>query len=195
MKQFNKNNNYKYNPLMFDSWMKILTEVKNSILFLKADNEEAKQNLKSEAKKRNINPNRLMFADRLEYSEYLQRLSLMDLFLDTFPFNGHSTSCDALWAGLPILTLTGDTYGSRVCASLLNSVKLNSLVTYSNKDYESLAVYLAKNPQELMILRKKLLDKTSLNLFNIQKFAKNIEDGYQKIYDRHHKDLPPTNIK
>ena len=189
------NNNYKYNPYMFDSWMKILNKVEGSILFLRADNVLVKENLRKEALARGINPNRLLFSEKLNYSEYLERLSLMDLFLDTYPFNGHSTSCDALWAGLPIVTLIGDTYGSRVCASLLCSVKLDSLITYSINDYENLAIKLANEPQELKKLKKILINPLSLDLFNIIKFTKDIEDGYQKIYTRHQSDLGPAHIK
>jgi len=189
------NNNYKYNPYMFDSWMKILNKVEDSVLFLRADNALVKENLRKEALARGINPNRLLFSEKLNYSEYLERLSLMDLFLDTYPFNGHSTSCDALWAGLPIITLIGDTYGSRVCASLLCSVKLDSLITYSINDYENLAIKLANEPQELKKLKEILINPLSLDLFNIIKFTKDIEDGYQKIYTRHQADLAPAHIK
>ena len=119
----------------------------------------------------------------------------MDLFLDTYPFNGHSTSCDAIWAGLPILTLMGETYGSRVSASLLSSVKLDSLITHSIDDYVKLAVNLATNPQKLLKFREKIMNKSSLDLFNTNKFTKNLEAGYQKVYDRYYSDLIPDHIK
>ena len=189
------NNNYKFNPIIFSSWMKILSNVDNSILFLKADNELARDNLRKEAIARNIDSNRLIFSEKLNYSEYLERLSLMDLFLDTYPFNGHSTSCDAIWAGLPILTLMGETYGSRVSASLLSSVKLDSLITHSIDDYVKLAVNLATNPQKLLKFREKIMNKSSLDLFNTNKFTKNLEAGYQKVYDRYYSDLIPDHIK
>lgn len=193
------NNNYKFNPIIFNSWMKILNNVDDSVLFLRADNELARDNIRNEAIARNIDPNRLIFSEKfhqkLNYSEYLERLNLMNLFLDTYPFNGHSTSCDALWAGLPILTLIGKTYGSRVSASLLSSVKLDSLVTHSIDDYENLAIELGNNPHKLLDIRKKIIKKTSLDLFNTDKFTKNLENGYQKIYDRHYKDLLPDHIR
>jgi len=189
------NNNYKYNPIIFSSWMKILSNVSNSVLFLSANNELTKDNLRKEAVTRNIDPNRLIFSEKLNYSEYLERLNLMDLFLDTYPFNGHSTSCDALWAGLPILTLIGKTYGSRVTASLLKSVKLDSLVTHTTNDYENLAIDLANNPKKLLKLREKIINKSSLDLFNTNKFTKNLEDGYQKVYDRYYNNLLPDHIR
>jgi protein O-GlcNAc transferase len=188
------NNNYKFNPFIFNSWMKILAKVDDSILFLRADNDLAKENLRKEAVAKNINPNRLMFAKTLDYPMYIEILNLMDLSLDTYPFNGMSSSCDVLWSGLPILTLMGDSYSSRGCSSLLNSVNLNSLITHSIGDYEKLAINLAKNPKKLKKLREKIINKTSLDLFNIDKFTNNIEDGYQKIYARSQSNLPPANI-
>jgi protein O-GlcNAc transferase len=177
------NSHYKYNPSIFNSWMKILDKVDGSILFLSADSELTKNNLRKEALAKNIEPDRLIFAEkRLSYPMFIERLNLMDLFLDTYPFNGMSSSCDTLWSGLPILTLMGDTIASRGGASLLNSVGLNSLITHSINDYEELAIDLGNNPTKLKKLRQKLLDKSKLDLFNIKKYAANIEDGYQKIY-------------
>ena len=135
-----------------------------------------------------------MFAKTLDYPMYIEILNLMDLSLDTYPFNGMSSSCDVLWSGLPILTLMGDSYSSRGCSSLLNSVNLNSLITHSIGDYEKLAINLAKNPKKLKKLREKIINKTSLDLFNIDKFTNNIEDGYQKIYARSQSNMPPANI-
>jgi len=188
------NNNYKFNPFIFNSWMKILSKVDDSILFLRADNDLAKDNLRKEAITKNIDPNRLIFAKKLDYPMYIEMLNLMDLSLDTYPFNGMSSSCDVLWSGLPILTLMGDAYSSRGCSSLLSSVKLNSLITHSIDDYEKLAIDFAKNPKKLKKLRGKIINKSSLDLFNINKFTKNIEDGYQKIYARCQANLPPAHI-
>ena len=188
------NNNHKFNPFIFNSWMKILSKVDDSILFLRADNDLAKDNLRKEAITKNIDPNRLIFAKKLDYPMYIEMLNLMDLSLDTYPFNGMSSSCDVLWSGLPILTLMGDAYSSRGCSSLLSSVKLNSLITHSINDYEKLAIDFAKNPKKLKKLRGKIINKSSLDLFNINKFTKNIEDGYQKIYARCQANLPPAHI-
>jgi len=188
------NNNYKFNPLIFDIWMRILKEVDQSVLFLNANNEVTQNNLKKEALNRNVDPTRLIFGEKLNYSHFLERLNLMDLFLDTYPFNGHSTACDVLWAGLPILTICGDHYASRGCSSLLSAVKLDSLITYNIKDYENLAINLAKNPEKLRKIKESLVDKKVLDLFNTKKFTKNIESKYQEVYDHYQCDLPPKNI-
>ena len=149
--------------------MKILGKVDNSILFLSADSELVKNNLRKEALARNIEPDRLFFSEKVSYPMYIERINLMDLFLDTYPFNGMSSACDILWSGLPILTLTGSTMTSRGGASFLQSVGLKSLITYSNNDYEKLAIDLGNNPNKLKTLRQKLLDKSKLDLFNIMK--------------------------
>ena len=188
------NNNYKFTPLIFDIWMRVLKEVNQSVLFFNANDEVTQNNLKKEALNRNVDPARLIFGEKLDYSHFLERLNLMDLFLDTYPFNGHSTACDVLWAGLPIVTICGEHYASRGCSSLLNAVKLNSLITHNLKDYENLAITLAQNPDKLKKIKKSLVDKKSLNLFNTKKFTKNIEKGYQEVYDLYQQDLPPRNI-
>ncbi|MDC0182590.1 tetratricopeptide repeat protein [Nitrosomonadales bacterium] len=188
------NNNYKFTPLIFDTWMRVLKKVNQSVLFLNANDEVTQNNLKKEALNRNINPTRLIFGEKLNYSHFLERLNLMDLFLDTYPFNGHSTACDVLWAGLPIVTLSGEHYASRGGASLLNAVKLNSLITHNIKDYENLAVTLANNPEKLKKMKKSLVDKKTLDLFNTKKFTQDIENGYQEIYERYQDDLPPKTI-
>jgi predicted O-linked N-acetylglucosamine transferase (SPINDLY family) len=175
--------------------MKILGKVDGSFLFLSADSELVKDNLRKEALARNINSDRLIFAEkRLSFTMFIERLSLMDLFLDTYPFNGMSSSCDTLWSGLPLLTLMGDTIASRAGASLLSSVDLNSLITHSINDYEELAIDLGNNPNKLKKLRQKLLNKSKLDLFNIMKYTKNIENIYQKIYAKSQINLPPTHI-
>jgi protein O-GlcNAc transferase len=189
------NNNYKFTPFIFDTWMRILSKVENSVLFLSANDSITQDNLKKEALARNINPARLIYGEKLDYSQYLERLNLMDLFLDTYPFNGHSTACDVLWAGLPMITLSGDNYASRGCASLLNATKLNSLVTCSIDEYENTAINFAKNPKKLRKIKEELLDKSLFDLFDIKKFTLNLESGFQKIYDRYQNDLPPINIK
>ena len=189
------NSHHKYNPSIFNSWMKILGKVDGSFLFLSADSELVKDNLRKEALARNINSDRLIFAEkRLSFTMFIERLSLMDLFLDTYPFNGMSSSCDTLWSGLPLLTLMGDTIASRAGASLLSSVDLNSLITHSINDYEELAIDLGNNPNKLKKLRQKLLNKSKLDLFNIMKYTKNIENIYQKIYAKSQINLPPTHI-
>jgi protein O-GlcNAc transferase len=143
------NNNYKILPEIFASWMRILNYVDGSVLWLFQDNSWVAENLKKEAKKQGITPNRLVFAERLPLSEHLARHRQADLFLDTFPYNAHTTASDALWAGLPVLTLMGESFASRVAASLLNAIGLPELITSSQEEYEALAIELALNPKKL----------------------------------------------
>ncbi len=148
------NASYKINPRTFDGWMRILGQVEGSVLWLLADNAPATSNLRREAEARAISPERLVFAERMPLAEHLARHRLADLFLDTNPYNAHTTASDALWAGLPVLTLIGDTFAGRVGASLLNAVGLPELITPTPKAYEDLAVELALRPQKLAGLKR-----------------------------------------
>ena len=179
------NNSNKYSSSIFDSWMKILSKVDNSVLLLYADNESVKTNLRKEITLRGIKPSRLIFGDRLKMPEYLARFKVIDLFLDTLPFNAGTTGSDALRSGLPILTCKGKTFAGRMCASLLHAVNLPELVTCSLEQYESLAIELATNPNRLKIIKDKL-DKnlSSALLYNSTLFTKNIESAYSMIYER-----------
>jgi predicted O-linked N-acetylglucosamine transferase (SPINDLY family) len=118
------NNNYKITPSTFDVWMRLLTQVQGSVLWLLQDTPEAAANLRREAEQRGVDPHRLIFADRLPNDEHLARHALADLFLDTWPYNAHTTASDALWAGLPLLTLQGNTFPGRVASSLLRNLQL-----------------------------------------------------------------------
>ena len=123
------NNNFKILPPIFDSWMRILNAVEGSSLWLFEDNKYAHANLKLQAEIRGINPSRLIFAERLDLPEHLARHRSADLFLDTIPYNAHTTASDALWSGLPVLTLIGQSFPARVAASLLYAIGLPELVT------------------------------------------------------------------
>ena len=179
------NNSNKYSPSIFDSWIKILSKVDNSVLLLYADNESVKINLRKEITLRGIKPSRLIFGDRLPIPEYLARFKVIDLFLDTLPFNAGTTGSDALRTGLPILTCKGKTFAGRMCASLLNSVNLPELITCSLEEYESLAIELATNPERLKTIKDKLAKNlpTAL-LYNSTLFTKNIESAYSMIYKK-----------
>ena len=190
------NNANKYNPSIFDSWVKILSKVDDSILLLFADNESVKINLKKEIAARGIQPARLFFGDRLPIPEYLARYKVVDLFLDTIPFNAGTTCSDALQSGLPVLTCKGKIFAGRMGSSLLNAVNMPELITENLEQYESLAINLANNPEQLKIIKNKL-DKNlpAALLYDINLFTKNIEDGYQKIYNRSQSNLSPTHLK
>jgi len=187
------NANYKITPAVFKSWMKILKSVDGSILWLFEDNERSALNLKKEAEKRGVDPSRIFFAKRAPLSEHLARQRVADLFLDTWPCNAHTTTSDALWAGLPVLTLPGESFASRVAASLVSAIGLPEMVTESVQDYEDFAVYLAGHSQEFLEIRKRL-EKNRLNsaLFNSELFTKNLESLYSRLMEDQETGLPTS---
>ena len=189
------NNNFKILPVTFNSWMRILQEVEGSVLWLLQDNSYVVENLKEEAQKQGINPLRLIFAGRMPPSEHLARHRHADLFLDTWPYNAHTTTSDALWTGLPVLTMMGKSFASRVAASLLNAIDLPELITNTQEDYEAMAVDLATKPEKLNTVRKNLLENRLIRpLFNTPLFTKNLEAAYIKMYEKHLAELEPDHI-
>ena len=189
------NASYKISPSMFDSWCRILQKVDGSVFWLFEGNPTAKENLIKEANRRGIDSNRLIFSGRIENSEHLARQSLADLFLDTFPYNAHTTSSDALWAGLPVLTLAGQSFASRVSASLLTAIGLPELITQSQEEYESLAIELATNSDKLLSIKNQLKSNLLIKpLFDSQLFTRHIEAAYAEVYQRYQDDLIPDNI-
>lgn len=189
------NNNYKITPIIFDSWMRILNATPTSVLLLYADNKKAEQNLRKEAQARGVNPNRLIFAGRLEQSDYLARYQVADLFLNTFPYNAGTTASDALWAGLPVLTWSGETFVSRVTASLLNAIGLPELVTTTQRNYEDLAIELAADPMKLSTIKARLIaNKLTTPLFDTTLFTKHIEAAFTQMIDRYYANLAPDHI-
>lgn len=190
------NNNHKILPPVFDSWMRILAAVPGSVLWLFEDNPAVAINLRREARSRGVAAERLVFAQRLPLSEHLARHRLADLFLDTLPYNAHTTASDALWAGLPVLTRLGESFAARVAASLLHAVGLPELVTHSAAEYEALAISLAQDPARLKALRDKLqAEKAQSPLFNTHQFARDIEAAYLAMHERHLQGLPPEVIE
>jgi len=189
------NNNFKILPASFDGWMRILKAVKGSILWLFEDNPWAIQNLKKEAQKRGIDANRLVFAERIPLAEHLARHRLADLFLDTFPYNAHTTASDALWAGLPLVTLIGESFASRVAASLLSAIGLPELITKTQAEYEALAIELAIDPMKLLGIKEKLAtNRLTTPLFDTPLFTKDIEAAYIEMHERYHAGLEPDHI-
>ena len=189
------NNNYKITPTIFDSWMRILSLVQGSILWLLADNPMAKDNLIKEAFARGIDSCRLVFAERLPISEHLARHHLADLFLDTLPYNAHTTCSDALWAGLPVLTLMGHTFPGRVSSSLLSAIGLSELVTHTLGEYEALAIELATNPKKIADIKLKLANNRLITpLFDTPLFTNNLEAAYIKMYEYCQAGLEPQDI-
>ena len=189
------NNSYKITPSVFDGWMRILSAVEGSVLFLYAENHWAEGNLKKEALARGIDSSRLIFARRIPIDEYLARYRACDLFLDTFPYNAGTTASDALWVGLPVLTLTGQSFASRMAASLLNAIDLPGLIVDTQEKYEALAIELAMNPEKLSNIKQTLVDNRLITrLFDTPSFTKNLESMYVKMYERNLKGLLPDCI-
>ena len=189
------NNIYKFNPEVFDSWSNILKKVEGSVLWLLEENEISTTNLIKEAAKRGISADRLIFAKRLDNSYHLARSQLADLFLDTWPCNAHTTASDALWAGLPILTLIGESFASRVCASLLNAIECPELITYSTKEYEALAIDLALHPMLHKSIKTKIIqNKVQSPLFDSINYVKDLEKIYQKMFKIKERKQAPENI-
>jgi predicted O-linked N-acetylglucosamine transferase (SPINDLY family) len=190
------NNNYKINPDVFDCWMRLLDQIDESVLWLIKDNSSAAYNLKREAELRGISPHRIVFAERMKLDEHLARHRLADLFLDTLPYNAHTTASDALWAGLPVLTRIGDTFAGRVAASLLTAIELPELITTTREAYERLAFELAANPDKLRKLREKLAkNRLTTPLFDTQLSTRNIEAAYAAMIDRYQTGLSPDHIR
>ena len=189
------NNSFKISPNEFDIWMRLLNKIEGSVLWLLKANKWSESNLRNEARKRGLNEDRLVFADKLPLEKHLGRLRLADLFLDTFNFNAHTTASDALWADLPIVSKVGKSFASRVAGSLLNAIELPELITTTEKEYEALALSLASNPKTLTSIKKKLAEKkNSAPLFDTETYTKNLERAYIQAYQRYADGLPPTEL-
>jgi predicted O-linked N-acetylglucosamine transferase (SPINDLY family) len=178
------NNNWKITPTIFDVWMRLLHQVGGSVLWLLKDNEIAERNLCNEAQRRGIDSSRLVFAGRLPHPEHLARHRLAHLFVDTLPYNAHMTASDALWAGLPVVSCVGEAFAGRVGASLLHATGVPELITSNLQDYEALALRLARDPDQLMEIKARLLDhRDTCALFDTTRFARHLEAAYTKMWE------------
>jgi protein O-GlcNAc transferase len=188
------NNNNKITPAVFDRWMRTLTRVEGSVLWLSQANATAVSNLREEAMRRGVDGRRLIFADRMaSLPEHLARLKAADLFLDTFPYNAHATAMDALWAGVPLLTYAGESFASRVAASLLRTAGLPELIAATPEEYEDKSLALASSPIRLGELRRKLAGRGTA-LFDTERYTRDLEAAYQAIYERYQSGLPPAHL-
>jgi predicted O-linked N-acetylglucosamine transferase (SPINDLY family) len=177
------NNSYKISPAFFDIWMRLLASVPGSVLWLLEANALVKDNLRSEAEKRGVDAGRLIFAPVVPSADHLGRHRHADLFLDTLPCNAHTTASDALWTGLPVLTCSGDTFAGRVAGSLLMAIGAPELITGSLEDYEQMALALARDPQRLIALRRKLEENRDASaLFDLPKCTEHIEAAYTRMW-------------
>ena len=186
------NNTYKITPEIFDIWMKLLTATAGSVLWLLGTNATAEANLRREAERRGVAPDRLVFAPKIQLADHLARSAQADLFLDTMPYNAHTTGSDALWAGVPLLTCLGSTFASRVAASLGRAVGLDELVTHSLQDYEAMALKLAHDPAHLRALRRRLArNRDTYPLFDTARFTRHIEAAYTTMWQRYQNGAAP----
>jgi predicted O-linked N-acetylglucosamine transferase (SPINDLY family) len=190
------NNTFKITPEVFDIWMRLLNEIDGSVLWLSTTNSSAPDNLRREAETRGVAADRLVFAPRAPLNEdHLARLRHADLFLDTTPYNAHATACDALWAGVPVLTCSGASFASRVAGSLLGAVGIPELITSSPEDYEALALKLARDPDLLGSLRRKLARNRDIYpLFDTARFTRHLEAAYTVMWERAQRGEPPASF-
>ena len=180
------NNHYKINPNIFNSWMKILKNVEESVLWLIETSEVACNNLKKQAAKNGVDSSRLVFAKRMKLDQHLLRHNLADLFIDTSPYNAHTTANDSLWSGLPVLTFLGKTFPGRVSASLLQALGMSELIALNQEDYEKKAIELGNNRKKVEQLKLKLKEnKNTQPLFNINMYSRDLEKLFLKSYNNY----------
>ena len=190
------NNNYKVTPTVFDSWMRLLQQVEGSVLWLFENNPLVAKNLRQEAEHRGVAPERLVFAPPIKQADHLARLARADLFLDTLPYNAHTTASDALWAGLPVLTRTGNTFAGRVAASLLAAMDLPELITTTVEDYEAKALQLATQPEAMNALRSRLAaNRLTTPLFATDRFCRHLESAYELMWQRYQHGLSAEHFR
>jgi predicted O-linked N-acetylglucosamine transferase (SPINDLY family) len=190
------NNVYKITPHTFKRWMQILKRVPSSVLWFYTNYDEAIQNLKREAENQGVNSERLIFSPYINMYEHLDRSALADLFLDSLPYNAHTSASDALWANVPVLTLQGKSFAGRVAASLLHAIEMPELITYTEQEFEDRAVDLATHPEKLTALKVKLSkNRLTTPLFDTKLYTKHFESALIEAYERYQSDLPPAHIE
>jgi protein O-GlcNAc transferase len=189
------NNVWKITPETFDIWMRLLERVEASVLWLLASHDGAEVNLRKEARARGVDPGRLAFAAPLPLEEHLARHRLADLFLDTLPYNAHTTASDALWVGLPLVTCEGVAFAGRVAASLLGALDLPELVTRDAGEYEAVALRLAREPRRLQELRDRLArNRLTRPLFDVERFRRHLESAYFEMWEIWQRGEPPRSF-
>lgn len=186
----------KITPPMFDLWMDILKQVPNSVLWVKKGSDESVANLIKEAKARGVPEGRLVFAEPIPgHAEYMKSLGMADVFLDTWPFSAHATASDAIWGGLPVISFMGDSFPARVSSSVLYAAWLPELITKTKEDYVNLAVELGRNPAKLRVIKSKLeRNRAICPLFNNELYARYLEIGFRRAYERYQAGLAPDHI-
>lgn len=189
------NSSYKIAPAIFDVWMQLLKQVESSVLWLYRDRAAAEENLRQEAAARGVDPGRLVFATRVPQQDHLARHRLADLFLDTLPYNAHTTASDALWAGLPVVTCYGEAFPGRVGASLLRAIGMPELVANDLDAYEKLALRIASDPDLLRKLTGRLqYNRLTQPLFDTDRYRRNIEAAYVTMWERWQRGEAPASF-
>jgi predicted O-linked N-acetylglucosamine transferase (SPINDLY family) len=191
------NSNHKIRPLVFDVWMRLLAQLPDSLLWIRDGNTAMNERFRAEARNRGIDPSRLHFAGRMQsFARHLGRQAQADLFLDTWPYNAHATASDALWAGLPVLTLRGESFVSRISATMLANLGLEELVASNIGDYEAIALALGRDRRQLADLRRRLGEaRSSAPLFDMDRFVRGIEAAYVELQARARAGEPPLPLR
>jgi protein O-GlcNAc transferase len=189
------NNSYKLTPDVFDVWMRLLLEVEGSVLWLLGSNPAAVRNLRASAEQRGVAANRLVFAGRMKPEAHLARHGLAGCFLDTAPYNAHTTACYALFAGLPVVTCRGSSFAGRVAESALNAVGLPELIADDLEGYRALALGLARDEHRLAAIKAKLArNRLTSPLFDTAGLCRDIESAFETMWDRHQRGEPPASF-
>jgi protein O-GlcNAc transferase len=176
------NSNYKINPIIFDSWMKILIKCKNSVLWLLKGSEQSAVNLIKEASKRGVNKDRIIFAEKTSVDVHLKRMQFIDLFLDTHPYGAHTTASEVIRMGVPIITIMGNSFASRVATSILKNVGLENLVTKNIEEYTNTSIDFGLNKNKILDIKNYLSDPSNTEiLYNSKKFTKDLENIFQNL--------------
>jgi len=187
------NQTYKISPHMLDLWACILAGAPQAVLWMLAWNPHAQANLQAELTQRGVAPERVVWGAKLELADHIARLRVADLFLDTWPCNAHTTASEALWAGVPVLTVPGPTFASRVAASLVNACGLPDLAATDEASYVTLATALAHDPDMLAGLKQHLEQhRMVLPLFDTDGYTRDYEALLQRMFERQQAGLPPT---
>lgn len=188
------NNPNKITPEIFQIWVNIIKKVENSVLWLFVTNEQTKINLIKEFKKNSLPKERLIFAEKIQNPLHLSRLKIIDICLDTLPYNGHTTTSDALRVGIPVVTCIGKTFAGRVASSLLRATNMDELITNNLDEYENLAVNLALDTKRLENIKKKIINNKDLILFNSKLFTENLEKAYKTAHEIYNSGLEKKDI-
>ena len=189
------NHTYKILPQAFDTWCTVMRDVPHAVLWLKETNGQLHDNVRREARTRGVDPDRIVFAKAVSYAQHFSRLALADVFVDTWPYNAHTTAADALWAGVPVVTLHGDAFASRVAASVLNAVGLAELAFATVHDYRCAITVLALEPELLATYRQHLeQQRMSLPLFDSTTYTRDFEALLGRMVQRWRAGLPAAHL-